>query len=496
MKKLLHSFYGKLSIVFLLLLILMGAALVLIVIRSSTHFLEEADQTLNLRLARDMAADFEPALRDSIDFKAIGHMIHYMMVINPKIEIYLLDETGRILAFFAEPEKKVKAKSVNVETVQSFIDGSAPMPILGIDPRNPQRKKPFSAAPIRYGQGKKGFIYIIIGGEQYDSAVSMIRNSFILRTALQSLFLVLLFTGLIGLILFAVLTRKLRLITAAVNRFEQGDLRQRIPVSSRDELGQLAAAFNKMADTIVSSMEKLKRNDALRRELVGNISHDLRSPLASIQGYLETIQLKGEKLEPAERDKYLNIILNNTTHLSQLVNELFELSRLDARQVKLRPEKFSLAELVQDMVMKYQPQAEKLQVKLKAEFDPNLPLVEADIGLIERALGNLVQNALRYTPAGGTVSILLQQQDSAIRVSVKDTGCGIPPEDLPFVFDRFYRVEKSRSRETGGTGLGLAITKKILELHHSQIRVESRVDEGTVFYFDLKPVSTPKSQMD
>jgi signal transduction histidine kinase len=240
-----------------------------------------------------------------------------------------------------------------------------------------------------------------------------------------------------------------------------------------------------MADTIEASVEDLRRTDRLRRELIANVSHDLRSPLAAMQGYLETIMMKHDDLAPDERERYLEIVLRNARSLSTLVGELFELSMLDAHQIEPQREAFSMAELVQDLVMQFTPMAEELNVTLDAELPDHLARVYADIALVERAISNLIDNALRYTPPGGTVRIVPSNEGDAVSVSVIDTGYGIPPEDLPHIFERFYRVEKSRAPDKGGTGLGLAITKKILELHGSTLNVQSIVDRGTTFSFNL-----------
>jgi len=230
----------------------------------------------------------------------------------------------------------------------------------------------------------------------------------------------------------------------------------------------------------------LKQTDALRRELIANVSHDLRSPLASIRGYLETVIMKKDTLDPREHEKYLNIILNNTVMLSQLVEELFELSKLDAKQIKPQLETFSLSELVQDVVLKYRPHADEAGIQLDSAMPSEALNIKADIGLIERALSNLIENAIKYTPEKGVVKVALTDADQAVRFVVSDTGAGIAEEDLPHVFDRYYRGKQNKTRKPGGTGLGLAISKKILQLHRSDIQVESQLNVGTRFMFTLQ----------
>jgi signal transduction histidine kinase len=225
----------------------------------------------------------------------------------------------------------------------------------------------------------------------------------------------------------------------------------------------------------------------MRRDLIGNISHDLRSPLASIQGYLETMVLKEPQLTAEERRTFLQVSLRNTANLQRLVEELLELAKLDARQVELRPEPLQIAELAQDVALKLAPEAQGAGVSLTVEPGADLPLVTGDVGMIERVLTNLMENALRFTPAGGAVRTILElePEPNAVRVTVSDTGTGITPEDLPHVFERFYRADKSRDRTTRGAGLGLAIARQIVELHGSSLRVQSRPGEGTRFSFAL-----------
>ncbi len=487
MRNVFRSFYVKLSVVFLLLLLILGITQIFLTMNSASQFIREVDQRLNFNLAQDMAGELKPLLSEELDFGKIGERIHYMMVMNPKVEIYVLDENGRILAYFAELGKKVQAKQVHLAPIRQFLNHADHVPVLGDDPRNPGRKKPFSIAPIRLGNQGNGYLYIIIGGEQYETAASMLRESYLLKTIVKGLSFSVLGAGMIGLILFALLTRRIHSLSTVVKRFQQGDFQQRIPVTSRDEIGQLAHSFNQLADAVVAKTEALRQKDDLRRELIANVSHDLRTPLASIQGYLETILIKESNgtLTSEERERYLKIILKNTEMLNRLVYELFELSKLEAKQIAPQPEPFSLAELAQDVAMKFHDQAQRKQVKLETRLQPHLPVVNADIGMIERAMSNLIENAIDYTPPEGTIRIEVQRHNSRIRTIISDSGSGIPPEEIPHIFDRFYKGKKKPSGQRNSTGLGLAIANKIIEAHGSSISVTSELNRGTTFSFDL-----------
>jgi signal transduction histidine kinase len=481
----LSSFYAKLGLLFLGLVVALGLALAYIAAQSLQRFANETEQKLNMTLASDLARRLEPLLAESIADSLIYSELLEISGINPRIDVYLLDPDGNVLAqYFLGDSGAVASTRVDLTPVHRLL-GGAPPPVLGTDPAYPNRRKPFSAAGIEI-MGKSGFLYIILSGAEYDSVVSMIRGSYILRAAGRGLAVVLGVTAILGLLLFRQLTRRLRRVRDSVHRFAQGNLEERVSDSSPDEIGQLAESFNQMADTIVANVDQLKRIDQQRRELVANVSHDLRSPLSSMQGYLETIVIKDEELSQEERRRYMETILSNTRSLARMIAELFELSKLDAHQVTPDIEPFSVAELIQDVVIQLQPRASEGGVQLRADLPAQIDLVAGDVGLIERVLLNLIENAIEFTPAGGTVRVVPSPQNGRLRVSVEDTGTGIPENELPYIFDRFYKVDKSRSAERGGAGLGLAIAQRIVELHDSHLAVESREGAGTTFSFSLR----------
>ncbi len=487
MRTLLKSFYAKISAIFLALVLLLVIAVSWLSIRAAINFEMETDQKLNKPLAADMAKQFQQWVREKIDDEMLQKELMNFMGVNRRIEIYLVGSDGSIKSYYMSEGKKVERNYVDTTPMDAFLAG-AELPIVGDDPRGAGTKKPFSVAPLEIMGDTGGYLYIILGGQKYDSVAGMIRESYIIRTASIGIGLSLLVTVVLGMVLFGFLANRLRSIKSAVNAFEDGDLTRRIAQKSEDELGQLAISFNQMADTIVSDMEKLQNADTLRRELIANISHDLRSPLASIQGYLETVLMKEDALSEEERRRYLTVGLKNTRRLNALVGALFELSKLDAKQTEPHFERFSIAELVQDVVMQFKPLAEKHGVTLTADLGHSpLPMVYADIALVERAISNLIDNAIRHTPEEGKVSIAPTNRDTSyVSVAVIDTGKGIPEEDVSRIFDRFYRVEKSRTpNNEGGAGLGLAIARRIFELHGSTLSIQSVLNEGTTFKFML-----------
>jgi signal transduction histidine kinase len=252
-----------------------------------------------------------------------------------------------------------------------------------------------------------------------------------------------------------------------------------------DEIDRLANAFCELSERVACQLRQLETNDQQRRELLANVSHDLRTPLASMQGYLELLLIRHGTLAPEEARSYLEVATKHCERLSKLVRDLFELTKLEANEVSLETEVFPLAELAQDVAQKFQLGAQRRGIALDAHVvEPAAP-VRADIGKIERVLENLIENALRHTPGGGSIRIVVSAQDGRVCVAVSDTGQGIAPEHLDSVFDRYYRASRGEESDGGHAGLGLAISKRIVDLHGGSMRVESRLGAGSTFSFDL-----------
>jgi len=226
-------------------------------------------------------------------------------------------------------------------------------------------------------------------------------------------------------------------------------------------------------------------HEQARRELIADISHDLRTPLVAMRGYLELLVSRGDSLTAEDRQRYAEIALRQSDQLTSLIDELFELAKLDWKGVVLDREGFAIAELASDVIQKFALAAAKRDVRLAVVADPGLPLVDGDLRLTERALENLIGNALRHTPDAGVVEVRLCVTPDGVRAQVTDTGRGIPADELPFVFDRHYRGAESRRSGAGGAGLGLAIARRIVELHGGVLRAESEPAQGTRFVFDL-----------
>lgn len=288
----------------------------------------------------------------------------------------------------------------------------------------------------------------------------------------------------LGYFLSSTLTDRIGQLKNAADSLARGDLSTRVDIGGRDEVAALAAAFNQMATQLQASDEKQRELERLRTDLIAWASHDLQTPLASIRAILEA--LSDGVVEDAEMvERYHKTARREIQSLSLLIDDLFQMAQLDAGGLPLNRADASLADLVSDTLESFSELAARQGVTLSGSVDPGVDPVRMDTQRIGRVLNNLIGNALRHTPAGGEVEVRARQAGPNVEVTVRDSGEGIRNEDLPRVFERFYRGEKSRSRATGGSGLGLAIAQGIVRAHGGEIRVESAAGEGTRFIFVL-----------
>ncbi len=279
---------------------------------------------------------------------------------------------------------------------------------------------------------------------------------------------------LMGLLLTRQVTKPIRELKKGAARIASGDLGYRAEVKSKDEFGDLANSFNSMAASLDSSEQS-------RRRLFADIAHELRTPLSVIEGTVDAMLDGVYKPDPDN----LNSIKEETEVLTRLVGELRDLALAESGHLKLEIGPTNLTELVQRRVYQAEVIARGKNVSLSTDIAEGLPEIEADGRRIEQVVANLLDNALNHTPSGGTVTIAVSPDKDGILVSVLDTGEGIPADHLPYIFERFYRVDDARSRKTGGAGLGLAIAKQMVELHGGSIRVESEEGKGSKFSFTL-----------
>lgn len=477
----------RLSLVFSILLLACCGASAWLQIRANIMHEKEVVQGLSRGLASSIALDAQ--LMHAEDAQALGpdmvrRLFSRLMDVNPSVEVYLLDMDGRVVGH-AAPAGALKRDHVSLDPIRRLL-ANEPLPIQGDDPRSDKGRKVFSAAVLRADEKKVGYIYVILQSEEHDRLAARATASSVLRTTLWSMVVVAGLVLIAGLIAFRLITRPLRRLTTSMRQLDtkadQLVLPAPVGTGPRDEIAVLEHAFGDMAARINEQLTTMRQLDHDRREVVANISHDLRTPLGALHGYLETLSLKDGTLTAAERQHYLGIALSQSQKVGRLAQALFELARLEHGSVQPELEPFSLSDLIQDVFQKFELQASERELRLMATLPHPAPMVRADLGMLERVLTNLFDNAIRHTPAGGEVEITVQPVDGGkVTVTVADTGPGVPAA----LRDNLFRRPVALQGEYRVGGLGLLTVNRILQLHHSKIELVSEPGLGAVFRFTL-----------
>ncbi len=484
--------YSRLALALLVIFILKGAYVISLFQESYEEAQKETWQTLNLNLADYVIKDIGVLSNGKFNDDMIKEAFSRLMQLAPGTELYILDPQGKVITY-AAPEDKIKRKTIDINPIKKLLAKDT-LPILGDNPRSEWQKKVFSAAKIENKQKElKGYLYIIIGGDDYDTIVTNLSLNKAWSISLKSFIVALIFLLAATLILFYAMTRPLNRLSREVTLFEKSGFKK-LPnfddskKQGDNELQRLHQSFQRMGKQMVSQLQHLEEQDKLRREFLAYVSHDLRTPLAGMRAYLETLSDKHNDLSPEKRQEFIDNSLRSNKQLGKMIDELFELARLDHGEIQIQQEDFILSDLLSDLYASLSELANEKGIHLVMECpDMNLS-VYADVAYLERILQNLIGNAIFYTPTGGTVTTLITaMQDQSVEISIEDTGQGIPELELPYIFEPYYRAIDGKKVRRDGCGLGLAITQRLLVLHGSTLHVESKVGVGTRFYFLLKP---------
>jgi len=490
--------HWRLSLVLMVLFMLFALLAGLILRQFSISHEQEVAQRINSDVAMYIARQQTVAAAPALDRGALAELFRYVMIVNPALDVYLLDIEGRVQGY--DPGRgPLLRQRVPLEPVHSFLRGKDPLPIRGADPRS-TTDVVFSAAAVGDPARPTGYVYAVLN-RAGGSDATIVQGSFGRSAALLSFAIAVLFLGATGALLFRSLTGRLRQLAQRVDQFEAGRFVAPQPVAlavrGGDELARLAQAFDSMAAKIAAQFAQIESVDLNRREAVLNASHDLRTPLAALQGYLQTLQIKADVLSAEQRASYITIAQRHAVRMGVLIEQMFELAKLDAPETTAKCEAFSLAELAGDIVQKYRLRASEQGIVLTAAVDAGAPPMWADIGMIERLIENLVDNAIKFTPSGGSVRVEVRTDADAIELTVTDTGSGIADDDLPHIFERFERGRAATLQKVrgdvglAGSGLGLAIVRRIVDLHAAALHVVSRVGEGTRFSVRFPPQPVP-----
>ena len=448
----------------------------------------QAEQELHSELAAHLVHDNPMLYSENLTNDNIGNLFHSMMILGANFEFYVLDNNGKILNYSAKPGEVIRQK-INLDPVKSFI-AKQQYPIYGEDPKS-DSEKIFSTAIISDGNQNVGYLYVIVRSKIYDGIYARLKENQQLQTLVLITLLAIVFLLALIFLSLRYFVNPLRLLTENINRLQQNGFEEKLsfidqPITG-NEIGILTNAFNQMIEQINGQFEQLKMVDSERRELLTHLSHDLRTPLASLQGFLETIAIKHDTLAADKRQEYIQRSLNNAQRLKHFVDQIFELAHLESGHVSTTFETLPIAELLYDLKEKFSIKASNKNIELAVELDDAKIQITTDIGKLERVLSNLIENAIRHTPSGGLIKLKLARIDLAkqITIVVEDNGSGILDKEIPYLFDARYRGAKSKEDGDRHIGLGLTISRKLLAVLGTDIKVKNNAESGASFSFSL-----------
>lgn len=421
---------------------------------------------------------------------AFGQQLRQYTLYSPKTDLYLLDTQGRVLASTSESQPFWESLRVDLEPVQAALRRDPDLPIHTTDPERQGALSLAAARPVLHAGVIAGWLFVVPRDVDLSAQTSEMLRSYAIRTAAKVALATITIGALLTLAMITLLTRPLTSLTRATEQVRNSGFSDELsdsafPASERnDEIGRLSRTFGDAFGRLRLETERVHTIDEKRREMVANVSHDLRTPLTALMGQLETIRLKHETLSEEARRQLLERALHNAEHLRWLTEALADLARFDNPDFRAQPEPIAIGELADDVVQRFAISAQEAGLALDVDYPDGLPLAPVDAALIERALANLLENALRITPAGGRVLVRVRRQDSCVRLEVIDSGPGVAPEDQSRVFERFFQGSSARDHR-GSSGLGLAIVRRVAELHGGRAGLKTEPGRGSTFFIEL-----------
>jgi len=413
-------------------------------------------------------------LDDQITYFAFANQI-LIKASRDNTIISVLDSSGKNW-LTADPLNSGVMDQANVqyELIRAFneIKSGKAFPVVSIFKNAHGTQAVTIGVPILSGNDVSGAIFIYSELKELDKSLGVIYGQLVNSAVISMLLaLILIYT------LSRYMVKDLSKISAAAKKLSKGDFTTRVNIKTKNEVGQLASTFNDMA-------EDLQKLEGMRISFVANVSHELRTPLTSIQGFVQGI-LDGA-INKEEQETYLNTVLSETKRLNLLITDLLELSKVESGKFPLNMRIFDINELMRRCLITFEHAIENKKLEVDVLLEGERLYVNADPDRIAQVVTNLLDNAVKFSKAGGRLTLRTQIYEGKAYASVKDTGEGIPQNDLPFIFEQFYKVDKSRGRKVQGTGIGLSIVKKIMDQHGEKVWVESKAGEGSVFTFSLK----------
>ena len=501
-----RSLVFRLSALFFVLAFLLAGSQYLLFRYLWVHANDDAVQRVHWDLAKELSSELQPLLKSKSQIEELYEAIARFERLHPAKRIFILDKNGDPKEYTESfnphgDARKFRSRDlesrVSVELLEDMLTPTInrKLPIYGPAIFRASEVSPFSVSRIsRFGE--PGYLYVILNNNPKQVVIQGIETYYLTGAGLFTSVLLFSLVSVIGAFLTRNLVKRFRKFTQGVAAIADGDLEIRVPVSGNDEITDLGAQINSMADEIASNVDRLKKNDVWRREMTAAISHDLKGPIASLGAHLEQMPKlleQGQKDELAER---FSILEKATSTLKGYVTDILDLAQLEAGEVTPSIISFYIQELLSEEIFPmFKSVAEKAKVELELSCDEKSPVIFGDPDLLARVLMNLVSNALQYTQPGGKVILGCKAQEKGVSVYVEDSGPGMSDEQLLELQKPFARGDRARSSSTPGAGLGLAIAKSIVECHGQKLEFASTPGVGSRFGFQIGYDRPPKTSL-
>jgi two-component system, OmpR family, sensor kinase len=448
--------------------------------RAAHEFADEVIYRQNRSIAMYVAERLATEGQQAFDRQLMQRIASHAMTLNPSATVHLIDAAGSVQWPTSPPGGNFRMPVATLHRL--FALAQEDRPVYGPVPGSTDQSQLISIAEMKLPDRVLGYVYVTLSGVQSDPWSASLSQGFALRAGYQQLLVLAIVALLAAFALTRTLTRPLQqLHDKVVQTGQQLGLQSTDPGSGRcKDVATISQVFTALAQTVQEQVKQLRQTDSLRRELLAHISHDLRTPLTAMRGYLETLAIKGNSLAPRDRERFIGTAVRHSERLNKIVDRLFLLARLDAATLALNPEPVALGDMAQDLISKWQVSAESAGVNLQLELESVPSMVYADIGLLETVLENLLENALRHTAPGGAITLAVRGRPESVTICISDNGSGMSAQLLAAARATFVIGPGGRS------GIGLAIVRRVLALHGTCLDLSSQVGRGTTAKFTLK----------
>ena len=452
------------------------------------HFYQASTQLLNKDVAAHIAKFTSPFEQDGLNKQKADSVFYQAMVISPSVEVYFLDTMGNVIYYHGAPDE-IRLPSMSLKSIHDYLNSGRQIYIKGPDPRDPSNPKIFSAAPVEGKSGKLGYIYVVLGSTEYRNVSNMLYKSHAGGLLMITFLFILLLTMLLTVLYVNRLQRNYKKLIGVLGKMEAGDLSTRFPENENNDLQPVTNAFNQMAGRLQDNMDKLKKAEVERQEFTTNISHDLRTPLAIARGYAETLlmNMENDSIPLSKMQDYSGLIVSNIQTVEHMVQQLLDLSKMEAAGLAPEKQPFVFSEIVQEFIHSITLTAMEKKISLTISNGEDISWISADIRMMERVVQNLLTNAIKFTPEGGDISISLINESGELIFQITNSG-----EDMSASVFQWLNDDKRESsvNRPYHHGLGLVIVKTTLQLHHFPIEAGYVPNAGNRISFRM-PVNNP-----